>query len=112
MNIQIMSDLHLEHDNRFIFKKAENADILILAGDIGSYTFQSDFVRECASQITTIMIMGNHEPLGYSIKETVEAWKALNIPNLYILDNETIEINGVHFIGSTLWSNINADPIN
>lgn len=112
MNIQIMSDLHLEHDNSFKFEKAENADILILAGDISSYTFQSDFVRECASQITTIMIMGNHEPLGYSIKETVEAWKALNIPNLYILDNETIEINGVHFIGSTLWSNINADPIN
>lgn len=111
MNIQIMSDLHLEHNNNFIFKKAENADILILAGDISSYTFQSDFVRECASQITTIMIMGNHEPLGYSITETVEAWKALNIPNLYILDNETIEINGVHFIGSTLWSNLNADPI-
>ena len=39
MNIQIMSDLHLEHDNRFIFKKAENADILILAGDIGSILF-------------------------------------------------------------------------
>lgn len=112
MNIQIISDLHLEHNNNFTFSKAENADILILAGDISSYTFQSDFVRECASQITSIMIMGNHEPLGYSIKETVQAWKNLNIPNLHILDNETIEINGIHFIGSTLWSNLNASPLN
>lgn len=112
MKIQILSDLHLEHDEKFTYEKAEGADLLILAGDISSYIFQSDFVRHCASQIKTIMIMGNHEPLGYSISETVEAWKNLNIENLIILDNETIEINGIHFIGTTLWSDLYADPLN
>lgn len=112
MKIQILSDLHLEHDENFVYQKAEGAELLILAGDISSYTFQADFVRKCASQIKTIMIMGNHEPLGYSIKETVEAWKNLNIENLIILDNETVEINGIHFIGTTLWSDLYSDPLN
>lgn len=112
MKIQILSDLHLEHDEKFTYEKAEGADLLILAGDISSYIFQSDFVRHCAKQIKTIMIMGNHEPLGYSIKDTVQAWKDLNIDNLIILDNDTVEINGIHFIGTTLWTDLYADPLN
>lgn len=112
MNIQIISDLHLEHDNNFQFEKVEDADVLVLAGDIGSFTHHYDFIRSCSEKIKTIMILGNHEPIGHSIKETAIAWKNIKIPNFYFLDNETVEIDGVHFIGSTLWTNLNADPIN
>lgn len=112
MKIQVMSDLHLEHDDNFMIKIDPNADLLVLAGDTGSQVFQADFVKNCAAQIKTIMIMGNHEPFGSTIKKTVQAWKDLAIPNLIILDNETVEIDGVLFIGTTLWSDLNADPLN
>ena len=112
MNIQIMSDLHLEHCENFQFQKKEGADVLILAGDISSQTYQADFVRKCAEQIPTIMIMGNHEPLGTTIDKNIEEWKALKIPNLFILNNETVILNGVKFIGTTLWSDLGRSVTN
>lgn len=37
MNIQLLSDLHLETHPHFTPEVAPSADVLILAGDIGSY---------------------------------------------------------------------------
>ena len=37
MNIQLLSDLHLEANPSFQCKSAPGADLLVLAGDIGSY---------------------------------------------------------------------------
>lgn len=112
MKIQIISDLHLEHGAPFTFVKAKEADVLVLAGDIDSFDRALSFVKECATILPTIMILGNHEPMGYSIEETVEFWESVNIDNFYFLNNKTVEIDGVHFIGSTLWSDLNADPVN
>lgn len=112
MKIQVISDLHLEHGAPFKFIKAEGADVLVLAGDIDSFDLALPFIKECASILPTIMILGNHEPMGHSIEETVDFWESVNIDNFHFLNNKTVEINGVHFIGSTLWSDLSADPIN
>lgn len=112
MKIQVISDLHLEHGAPFNFVKAEGADVLVLAGDIDSFDGALSFVKQCASMLPTIMILGNHEPMGHSIEETVAFWESVNIDNFHFLNNRTVEINGVHFIGSTLWSDLNADPVN
>ena len=37
MNIQLLSDLHLEAHPHFQPEPAPGADVLVLAGDIGSY---------------------------------------------------------------------------
>ena len=37
MNIQLLSDLHLEENTAFQPQPAPDADLLVLAGDIGSY---------------------------------------------------------------------------
>lgn len=37
MNIQLLSDLHLETHPNFVPEVAPLADALVLAGDIGSY---------------------------------------------------------------------------
>lgn len=37
MKIQLLSDLHLESDPDFQARPAPGADLLVLAGDIGSY---------------------------------------------------------------------------
>lgn len=112
MKLQVISDLHIEHGQPFAFKKAEGAEVLILAGDIGSYDSALPLIKSCAAVIPTIMILGNHEPMGYTIEETVAFWESVSIDNFYFLNNRTVELNGVHFIGSTLWSDLNASPMN
>ena len=37
MNIQLLSDLHLEAHPHFVPEPAHGADVLVLAGDVGSY---------------------------------------------------------------------------
>jgi len=37
MNIQLLSDLHLEVHPRWRAEPAPGADLLVLAGDVGSY---------------------------------------------------------------------------
>ena len=37
MKIQLLSDLHLEENAAFVPEPAPGADLLVLAGDIGSY---------------------------------------------------------------------------
>lgn len=37
MHIQLLSDLHLEENSAFQPQRAPGADVLVLAGDIGSY---------------------------------------------------------------------------
>ena len=37
MKIQLLSDLHLESDPTFLARPVPDADLLVLAGDIGSY---------------------------------------------------------------------------
>ena len=37
MNIQLLSDLHLEAHPHFVPEPAPGADVLVLAGDVGSY---------------------------------------------------------------------------
>ena len=37
MNVQLLSDLHLESNPGFTAQPLAGADLLVLAGDIGSY---------------------------------------------------------------------------
>ena len=45
MNIQLLSDLHLESNPHFVPQPAPGADVLVLAGDIGSYQTDSSLTR-------------------------------------------------------------------
>jgi len=112
MKIAIASDLHLE----FVPLKltnTENADVLILAGDIcvvKHITKYLDFFKECSEQFKHVVyVVGNHEHYNYTfnntvkdLKETLSIWE-----NIHVLDNETFELDGKVFIGTTLWTDMN-----
>lgn len=114
MKVQIVSDLHMEFfENKTRFCLNKNADLLIIAGDLGNaLSRQLEFIKEICKKLPVIFILGNHDPMWSSIKETINFWKSVKIENFYFLNNETIEIKGIHFIGSTLWSDLNKDPAN
>lgn len=105
--ILVMSDLHMEWGNKITVDKVDGVDFLVLAGDIGNYKSHLPFIEECAKHYKVIYVLGNHEFYLRSLKEVRDFWASVNIQNFYFLDNSSVVIDGIEFIGSTLWVNFN-----
>ena len=128
MNIQLLSDLHLESHPHFTAQPAPGADVLVLAGDIGSYQDGSllsslniaDFGLARFSPLPiaqggagwptpVFFIPGNHEYDGLDFDEAHsrlrETCEKLGI---VWLERECIVMQGVRFIGCTLWTDFDA----
>lgn len=103
----VISDIHLEYAKKLDIPVIKGVKFLILAGDIGSYRDHLDFIRACAKKYTVIYVLGNHEFYGYTLKEVRDFWKSVEIENFYFLDNSSVVIDGIEFIGSTLWVDFN-----
>jgi predicted phosphodiesterase len=122
MRLQLASDLHLERDPRFQLLAAPGADTLVLAGDIGSYqagsrlTEAEDFglarFAPGAPGVPwqrVLYVPGNHEYDGFEFNE-VHARLRATCERLGItwLEREVLVIEGVRFIGTTLWTDFEA----
>ena len=125
MNIQLLSDLHLETHPHFVPEHAPNADVLILAGDIGSYQEGSMLVTQgdndfglarfsprtdlAAWPVPVFFVPGNHEYDGMDFEEAharlQESCARLQITWLH---RRVIEMKGVRLIGCTLWTDFEA----
>lgn len=112
LKIQIASDLHLEflqsaYPGERLIEPVKGADVLVLAGDIagGSDTFKLFSKWPTPSPIPIIFVAGNHEFYGRQMEETQEKMidDAARL-NIYYLEREAIEIDGVRFLGTTLWT--------
>jgi Icc-related predicted phosphoesterase len=125
MNIQLLSDLHLETHPHFVPEFAPGADVLILAGDIGSYQEGSMLVTQgdhdfglarfspradlAAWPVPVFFVPGNHEYDGMPFEEAharlQETCERLQITWLH---RRVKVMNGVRWIGCTLWSDFEA----
>ena len=120
MKIALASDLHLEFGD-VDFENTENADVLVLSGDIcvaqhfkGKYKYSQrylDFFKRVTDRFPQVIyVLGNHEHYSGDLAETYFLFKAhLKFANLHILENETVDIDGVTFIGTTLWTDMNQE---
>lgn len=103
-----ISDLHLEipqSTRPFLFRGTN----LILAGDIGSPKSKEyqTFLKQCSDVYqNTFLVMGNHEYYGKSIEETNNVMRdiCLKLENVYFLNNNYVDLNGVILYGGTMWS--------
>jgi hypothetical protein len=122
MKIQLLSDLHLESNPGFMPRLAPGADVLVLAGDIGSYQAGSalskagdgDFGLGRFSPLRgwptpVLFVPGNHEYDGLDFDEAHarlrETCERLGIT---WLEREVVQIGTVHFVGTTLWTDFDA----
>ena len=122
MKIQLLSDLHLEVHPQFAPEPAPDADLLVLAGDIGSYQNDSqvagdNFGLERFSPLPqwggwptpVVFVPGNHE---YDMQDFDAAHDRLRRTcdrlGLLWLERETLVLDGVRFVGTTLWSDFDA----
>lgn len=101
MKLHILSDLH---QSRGVLELPRNdADIVILAGDISrpkdAVSWALDFNKP------VLYVPGNHEFYGSSLSATVAELKQLCAGTcVQVLDNDEVIIDGVRFLGSTLWT--------
>ncbi|MBP7564937.1 MAG: metallophosphoesterase [Burkholderiaceae bacterium] len=122
MKLQLLSDLHLETQPDFRPEPAPGADLLVLAGDIGSYQAGSrlpgsDFGLEHFSPLPAgagwptpvLYVPGNHEYDGFDFDEAHERLRhTCDRLGLIWLERESCVIDGVRFVGTTLWSDFDA----
>jgi predicted phosphodiesterase len=122
MNIQLLSDLHLESHPDFQARPAPGADLLVLAGDIGSYQGGSllaargdaDFGLARFSPVhgwptPVLFIPGNHEYDGLDFDAAhVRLRDTCDRLGLIWLEREIVVLGGVRFVGTTLWSDFDA----
>lgn len=84
-----------------------DADVVVAAGDIGHGRHAVEFLRQAFRDKPVIYVTGNHDYWSgeiYSIHRKIrETAKDSNIN--FLQDGESIEIDGVIFCGSTLWTN-------
>ena len=115
--VSVLSDAHLE----FAPLELPGGDILLLCGDIfvAKHLQEGEFSTErreryeefCAKQLSkyqrVFKVMGNHTHYGSVYEDTAGMIRNLFAefaPHAQLLDNEWVELEGVRFIGSTLWA--------
>ena len=132
MKIQLLSDLHLEVHPHFQPQPAPGADVLVLAGDIGSYQAGSllpdpDFGLARFSPLPqfggwptpVLFIPGNHEYdlLDFDVaharlRATCERLGMIWLERALVMLGNKIRSSGertaVRFVGTTLWSDFDA----
>lgn len=122
MKVHYMSDIHLEFGAMDVLP---SGDVLILAGDITAAACLSDNLKDSKKERvrsdtlrffdqarrnfnTVLYVGGNHEPYGLDIDDSQALIEThLAGDGVYFLENKVALIDGVAFLGATLWTDIN-----
>lgn len=119
LKIQLLSDLHLETHPHWRATPVPGADVLVLAGDVGSYQSGSnladdDFGLAQFSPLhgwptPVLFVPGNHEYDALDF-DAAHARLRATCERLRIrwLERESVVLGGVRFVGTTLWSDFDA----
>jgi predicted phosphodiesterase len=125
MKLQLLSDLHLEANPAYSAQPAAGADLLVLAGDIGSYQVRRDgsvmqepdwglqrfspLPQYAGWPVPVVYVPGNHE---YDALDVDEAHAALRTTcerlGIHWLEREVWVQGDVRLIGTTLWADYDA----
>ena len=107
----ILSDLHLEFA---AFQPVDPAayDIAVLAGDVcqGPKAVQWARRHSTFSGRPVVLVPGNHEFYGGERTRTLELLReGAADSNVHLLDRDEVVIDGVRFLGATLWTDFELD---
>lgn len=108
MRLHILSDLHIEVTE--FDPPATGADVVVLAGDIHNGTRGLEWAAARFPGRRVLYVPGNHEYYDGELRSGMEALavraKELGIE---LLDNTETEVDGVRFLGATLWTDFCLD---
>jgi predicted phosphodiesterase len=103
MRIRVLSDLHNEFGARPLPRV--RADLIVLAGDIDVGAKGLRWAEEAFQGTPVLYVAGNHEYYGHSIPKLTHDLGSLGAgPAVTFLEKAAATIDGVRFLGCTLWS--------
>ncbi|GHT86550.1 hypothetical protein AGMMS49960_14710 [Betaproteobacteria bacterium] len=106
MKIALYSDLHLElarWEGDSLWEPPQlDVDVVVLAGDIDTRTNGIKWAASAFPDTPVIYVSGNHEFYGHSIHLFYRDRGEQG--NVHFLENSTFTLDGVRFLGCTLWS--------
>ncbi len=83
------------------------ADVTILAGDIANGVEAIEVAKRASfAKSQVIVVPGNHEFYGGQMDLVLAQMRAAAsaVPNVHLLDRDSVTIQGVRFLGATLWT--------
>lgn len=109
MRIQFFSDIHLEFGP--LDFPCTDADVIVAAGDIGLGVDGLLWLEAAGKPV--IYVAGNHEYYEGDVVYTRQRIaRAARDTGVHFLENEAVVIDGVRFLGSTLWTDLGGrDPL-
>lgn len=105
LKLYILSDLHLEFGD-FPVPKVD-ADVVVIAGDLHVGTRGLEWAAANLPPVPIIYVVGNHEYYRHSTPKLLRKLRATALqtdPRIGVLERESVSIDGVTFLGATLWS--------
>lgn len=108
MRFQLASDLHLEFLARTFpgertIAPAHQADVLVLAGDVGNGAYAVELFRDWP--VPVIYLAGNHEAYGKFWPDVLEQCaQAAEGTSVRFLERGVVDFGGVRILGCTLWT--------
>ncbi|MCX7176024.1 MAG: metallophosphoesterase [Proteobacteria bacterium] len=102
MKFHILSDVHLEFGD--LRPPRTDADVVVLAGDIGPGVEGVEWA-ELSFAVPVIYVLGNHEFYGDCFNGLIDtARERCRGSHVHLLEDESLVVNGVRFLGATLWT--------
>ncbi|CTQ47345.1 metallophosphoesterase [Roseibium aggregatum] len=129
MDCLVLSDLHLSANQALeksivdprmanLVAVRDDVDLVICAGDLcdqGDVVAGMQWLRHYSGRTAQIiLVLGNHDYFGGSIPGVLkEAREAADVLGIHLLENDSVVIGDVKFVGGTLWSdfNLSGDPV-
>ena len=106
VNLLVLSDLHIEFaDFSLDVEAVQAADVVVLAGDIGSGWKGLEWARRSVPDKPVVYVCGNHELYGWHWLETLEEMRDVaGSLDINFLENDEVSIDEVRFLGASLWT--------
>jgi predicted phosphodiesterase len=101
VKLHILNDLHTEFED--FAPPLTDADVVILAGDIGVGPEGLYWAERRFPDRHVIYVPGNHEFYRHDIALVAEL-KACAPQHIHVLDDDAVVVGGVRFLGSILWT--------
>lgn len=117
MKLWVVSDLHLEMDgapHKGIRPDVPDADVAVVAGDMltrGPENALEWLAHNVADRMPVVFVAGNHEFYGcrYGFDEGLRRARGMRLPGVHFLDDDVLVLDGVRFLGATLWTDFELD---
>ena len=112
VRLHVLSDLHLERRPSMPPDVGVDLDVdaVVLAGDVGGGTRGVEWARAWARERPVLYVAGNHEFYGHAMPKLIDEMRgAAAGSSVRVLENDEVILDGVRFLGCTLWSDFDFD---